>query len=271
LSFEVICEVAPPPRPDLALVREQVGALEPVASAFLVPDNHLGRPTVSSIAVAHEVQQAVGVGRRRVIACLNARDRNVLGFQRDLLTAAAYGVERLLLVRGDDTAPGGRRAGLTVRQLLGEARAAGGGVEAGVTTRLTRLAHWKRDADFLFVQLSFSATALLRWRDTIQFDGPVYAGVVVLASAAMARRLAAATSEIDVPPRWIEACDVDPGAGVELAVQLVHELEETGAFDGVHLVPGARYRDVARKLCTRGSVPPKPRAAVALLETASIA
>ena len=33
----------------------------------------------------------------RAIACLNARDRNVLGFRRDLLTAAAYGVDEFLV------------------------------------------------------------------------------------------------------------------------------------------------------------------------------
>ena len=62
-----------------------------------MPDNHLGRATVSSIAVAREVAAMGG----RAIACLNPPDRNVLGFRRDLLTAAAYGVEAFLLVYGD--------------------------------------------------------------------------------------------------------------------------------------------------------------------------
>ena len=38
----------------------------------------------------------------RSIACLNARDRNLLGLQRDLLTAAAYGVNQFLFVYGDE-------------------------------------------------------------------------------------------------------------------------------------------------------------------------
>jgi 5,10-methylenetetrahydrofolate reductase len=41
----------------------------------------------------------------RSIACLNARDRNLLGFRRDLLTAAAYGVDEFLFVYGDDPSP----------------------------------------------------------------------------------------------------------------------------------------------------------------------
>ena len=40
------------------------------------------------------------------IACLNARDRNLLGFRRDLLTAAAYGVDEFLFVYGDQPESG---------------------------------------------------------------------------------------------------------------------------------------------------------------------
>ena len=92
--FELICEIEPPTRPDLTRVRHQIGVLSPVADSFLIPDNHIGRATVSSVAVAHEVQTMGARG----IACLNSRDRNLLGFRRDLLTAAAYGVDRFLFV-----------------------------------------------------------------------------------------------------------------------------------------------------------------------------
>jgi len=62
----------------------------------------------------------------------------------------------------------------------------------GVATRLRSVPGWKLAADFLVVQVSFSLDALLRRRDTITFDGPVYAVVLVLSSAPMARKLAAA-------------------------------------------------------------------------------
>ena len=65
-SFELICEVEPATRPDLMHVRHQIGVLSRIASAFLIPDNHIGRATVSSIAVAHEVQL---MGGRAMIAC----------------------------------------------------------------------------------------------------------------------------------------------------------------------------------------------------------
>src|ERR687891_277734 len=102
-SFEVVCEIEPATTPDLTRVRHQIG-----------------RATVSSVAVAHEVQAMGG----RAVACLNARDRNLLGFERDLLTAAAYGVEEFLFVYGDKPTTGGRTSELTVRSMIDHARAA---------------------------------------------------------------------------------------------------------------------------------------------------
>src|SRR6185369_16189884 len=102
----------------LMRVRQQIGVLSRVASSYLIPDNHIGRATVSSIAVAHEVALMGG----RAIACLNARDRNILGFRRDLLTAAAYGVSDFLFVYGDKPGSGTRTSDLTVRSMIEEAR-----------------------------------------------------------------------------------------------------------------------------------------------------
>src|SRR3954453_11426351 len=149
--FEMICEVEPATKPDLMHVRHQIGVMSQVATAFLIPDNHIGRATVSSIAVAHEVSLMGG----RAIACLNARDRNQLGFRRDLLTAAAYGVEGVLFVYGDRPESGSRSDDLTVRTMLDEARRFSAGsrpLRLGVSTRLAAVPAWKREADFLFVQ-----------------------------------------------------------------------------------------------------------------------
>lgn len=53
--FGILCEIEPPRRPDIEHVRAQIEVLNPVSDAFLIPDNHLGRATVSSVAVAREV------------------------------------------------------------------------------------------------------------------------------------------------------------------------------------------------------------------------
>jgi methylenetetrahydrofolate reductase (NADPH) len=247
--FDVICEIEPATRPDLMRVRHQIGVLSSIASGFLIPDNHIGRATVSSIAVAHEVATMGG----RAIACLNARDRNVLGFQRDLLTAASYGVEEFLFVYGDRPESGKRSDDITVASMLTEARRFAGEhapdrpFQLGVTSTRRPLPTWKRDADFLFAQVSFSVGALLDWRASIEFAGPVYAGVMVLASAGMGRKLSAAIPELAVPPEVIEV-ERHPDAGVGIACDLVQQIRESQAFDGVHLIPIARYREVAGRL-----------------------
>ena len=88
--------------------------------------------SVSSVAVAHEVEAMGGRG----IACLNSRDRNLLGFRRDLLTAAAYGVERFLFVYGDKPASGNRTSDLTVRSMIEEAREFSPGFQVGAAAAL---------------------------------------------------------------------------------------------------------------------------------------
>jgi 5,10-methylenetetrahydrofolate reductase len=230
-------------------VRHQIGVLSRIATSYLIPDNHIGRATVSSIAVAHEVELMGG----RAIACLNARDRNVLGFRRDLLTAAAYGVDRFLFVYGDRPETGQRSDDLTVRSMLAEARRfedtiGSGRLLLGASTRLGPLPAWKREADFLFVQVSFSVPDLLRWREQVDFDGPVFAGVMAPPSATMARKLSADVPQLAVPPELVDALDRDPGAGVDHACRMVTEIRASGAFDGVHLIPVSRYREIAARL-----------------------
>src|SRR4051794_13692363 len=166
-GFEVICEVEPATRPDLMHVRHQIGVLSRVSSRFLIPDNHIGRATVSSIAVAHEVALMGG----SAIACLNARDRKILGFPRDLLTAPAFGVREFLFVFGGRPESGSPSDDLPLRPMIDGARtfaasprSAPSGLRVGVTSGLGPFPAWKRAADFVFAQVTFSIPDLLEWR-----------------------------------------------------------------------------------------------------------
>jgi 5,10-methylenetetrahydrofolate reductase len=248
--FDIICEIEPATTPDLKKVRHQIGVLSPIASAFLIPDNHIGRATVSSVAVAHEVQAMGG----RSIACLNARDRNLLGFRRDLLTAAAYEVDEFLFVYGDDPRAGTRTSELTVRTMIAEGRRYSESLEPGTAMRfgaatgLRSVPEWKRTADFLFVQIGFSLDDLLRWRSKVDVSIPVYAGVIVLPSATMARRLGNDIPDLTVPGELIERLEQDRNAGVDAACELVERIRDSGALDGVHLIPVTRFREVTARL-----------------------
>jgi hypothetical protein len=74
----------------------------------------------------------------------------------------------------------------------------------------------------------------------------------------MARRISSDVPEINVPDGLITALDSDRDAGVDLAVDMVAQVRESGAFDGVHLVPVGRYTQIAAKLRAA-----RPRALVA--------
>ncbi|MEP7055895.1 MAG: methylenetetrahydrofolate reductase [Actinomycetota bacterium] len=248
-GFTILCEVEPATRPDLSRVRRQVVAFEGVTSSFLIPDNHLGRATVSSIAVAHEVALLGG----RAVACVNSRDRNLLGFRRDLLTACAYGVSDFLFVRGDDPASGAARSGdLTVRRMIDETREFEGmQCRIGATVRAGQpIPEWKKSADFLLVQASFDVARLLAWRESVDYDGDLLAGVLVLASRKMANRLVETVTDIELPTELVDHLDDDPDAGVDFAVDMVRGLQNeiTSGFAGAHLVPVGRYRQVADRL-----------------------
>ncbi|MGH2748503.1 MAG: methylenetetrahydrofolate reductase [Actinomycetota bacterium] len=251
-EFSTLCEIEPSRRPDIERVREQIEVLRPVCDAFLIPDNHLGRATVSSVAVAHEVAYMGG----RSIACINARDRNILGFRRDLLTAAAYGVDHFLFVYGDPPKEGRRSEDLTVRGMIDEVHAFGTGplfqgypdFRIGTVAKTGRPLQWRTRADFVFVQVTYSFDRLFRWRESIDYDGKIYAAVLVLASSRMAQRINASIPDIRIPQRIIDKLDDDPMVGIDLACEQIETLKESGAFDGVHLVPVGRFREMAARL-----------------------
>jgi methylenetetrahydrofolate reductase (NADPH) len=159
-------------------------------------------------------------------------------------------------VYGDKPTSGGRTSELTVQAMIEETRSIAddrvfAGVSAfrvGAVAGLGSMPSWKRAVDFLFLQVSYSLDAALKWREHAEVDVPVYAGVMVLASTAMARRVASAIPDIDIPRRLVDRIDNDHDAGVDSACEQVLQLRDSGAFSGVHLIPVGRYRDVAARL-----------------------
>jgi 5,10-methylenetetrahydrofolate reductase len=73
---------------------------------------------------------------------------------------------------------------------------------------------------------------------------------MVLASENLARRLAADIPDIAIPEDLVRRVAADRNAGVDAACEQVLALRASGAFDGVHLIPVARYRAMAARLET---------------------
>jgi 5,10-methylenetetrahydrofolate reductase len=137
-----------------------------------------------------------------------------------------------------------------VRAMIEEARGLdfASGFRLGVTAGLRKVPAFKKAADFAFAQICFSTPDLLAWREANPLPIPVYAGVMVLASANMARRLAATIPDISIPQSLIDQVEQDPRAGVDFACAQIDEIRASGAFDGIHLVPVSRYREMALRL-----------------------
>ena len=255
-GFHILCEIEPPRRPDIEHVRDQIDVLNPVVDAFLIPDNHLGRATVSSVAVAHEVSYMGGLS----IACINARDRNVLGFRRDLLTAASYGVDHFLFVYGDPPKEGRRTEDLTVRGMIQQVQDFGSGplfsgfpgFRIGTVAKPGRPLGWRTRAEFIFVQISFATEKLIRWRDQLDHAGKMYAGVLVLTNKRMAQRINASLPDVRIPQSIIDKLDDDPQVGIDLAMDQIETLRGSGAFDGVHLIPVSKFREISQRLSDEG-------------------
>ena len=100
--------------------------------------------------------------------------------------------------------------------------------------------------------MSFDVPALLEWRSGLAYSGPVFAGVLVLASTKMARNIASTVNEVSIPEALITALEADRDAGVDFALNMVEEIRASSAIEGVHLVPVTRIVQVAERLRLRG-------------------
>ncbi len=74
---------------------------------------------------------------------------------------------------------------------------------------------------------------------------------MVVGSAQMAAKLSGEIPQLAVPAWLTQRLEQDREAGVEFACDLVCQIRDSGAFDGVHLIPVRRYREVARRLETQ--------------------
>jgi len=95
-QFVVTAEIAPPKGTDLSGALAAVEKLTGI-TAVNVTDNQGANMRLSSLALAARLQQQ---GTETVLQ-LTCRDRNRMALQSDLLGAASFGIENLLLLSGD--------------------------------------------------------------------------------------------------------------------------------------------------------------------------
>ena len=98
--------------------------------------------------------------------------------------------------------------------------------------------------------LASTSTSSSTWRAGIEFDGAVYAGVMASPTASMARKVSADVPQLAVPGPILARLDAIR-CRHRSRVELVLGVRESSVFDGAHLIPVNRYRQVAARLEVR--------------------
>jgi len=259
--FVVTAEIAPPKGTNLAPALDGARKLQGV-TAVNVTDNQGANMRLSSLALAAQLQQS---GTETILQ-LTCRDRNRMALQSDLLGAASFGIENLLLLSGDhskfgdhpDTRPvfdldsvqmldmaSGLMAGFDMagKPLDGVPRFFPGAAvnPAAEPFELMFQKVSKKVASgarFFQTQSVFHRGSLERFMAAMAPLGvPVIAGVLLMRSAKMARFLNANIPGVKVPQPLIERleCAGDPMAeGLAIARETVGWAREL--CQGVHLM-----------------------------------
>jgi methylenetetrahydrofolate reductase (NADPH) len=260
-QFVVTAEIAPPKGTNLTPALADAASLQGV-TAVNVTDNQGANMRLSSLALAAQLQQA---GTETILQ-LTCRDRNRLALQSDLLGAAAFGIENLLLLSGDHSKFGDHPDARSVFdldsvQLLAIVTGLMSGVDM-VGKRLNGVPKFfpgaavnpaaqpfeliflkvrkKIDsgARFFQTQSIFDREALERFMSAMApLKIPVIAGVLLIRSAKMARFLNANIPGVMVPEHLIGRIDraLDPVAeGIAIAQETVGWAREM--CQGVHLM-----------------------------------
>ncbi len=100
--FAVTAEITPPRGASLEVLTACARDLAPVVCAMNLTDGAGARVRVSSVAAAIHVKQ---LGFEPILQ-MTCRDRNRIAIQADLLGAAAFGVENVLVLSGDSIEAG---------------------------------------------------------------------------------------------------------------------------------------------------------------------
>ena len=259
--FVVTAEIAPPRGTNLDPAFDEAKKLVGV-TAVNVTDNQGANMRLSSLALAARLQQS---GTETVLQ-LTCRDRNRMALQSDLLGAASFGIENLLLLSGDHCKFGDQPDARPVFdldsvQLLEMTAGLMGGVDmvgkpldgapkffpgaaANPAAEPFELMFQKvakkveNGARFFQTQAVFERPVMERFVTSIEPLGvPVIAGVLLVRSGKMARFLNQNIPGVQVPEALVERLDnsSDPMAeGVAFARETIAWAREL--CQGVHLM-----------------------------------
>lgn len=261
-KFVITVEADPPKGADPWGTYENIRPLAKMIDAVNIADCPMARMKMSPIALAHLVQDTMGL---ETIFHLTCRDRNLIGLQSELLGAYAMGVRNILAVTGDSPKKGDHpeakgvfeinSAGLMEiahklnkgqdhmgNELDSETDFFVGGVLNPTAVNLDaelRRVEEKIAAGVQFFQTQpvFDIEQLEHFMEkAVHINIPIIYGLMPLKSLGLANYLNKHVNGVNVPEGAIKMLEEGGrDAGIEIARKLYHEMKTM--VSGIHLYP----------------------------------
>ncbi len=264
-SSSLVIQIDPPKGTDLTPTINSSLAIRGRVDALYFPDNPMAIMRMNPLAPCHLLQQK----KMETILNINARDRNRLSFQSDLLAAWALGVQSIVLNEGEDPAYGDHPVAnpcqdLTMEGMLDAVSSfkegkdlAGQPIEAppsfhvGISIKITddielnrrkaeELSKWAAlGVHFVFLGSTYEVETIKLFSSAAAGAGiKLFPSVLLLKSVGMAKYLNTIAGTPNIPDeiiRKIMKAPIKQKAGIEIAAEFMGEIDDLCA--GTVIVP----------------------------------
>lgn len=263
-KFVVTAELGPPKGTNLDGFLKQASYLKGKVHGVNVTDGQAGLMKLGSLAACKHLKD-FGINPIMQITC---RDRNRIAIQSDLLSAATFGIQNVLVLTGDPVKIGdhpdakpvfdidaaelmavikklGAGVDMTDHKLEGAAKfSVGAAMNPCVDDLDTEISKTRnkiaKGADFFQTQGVFDAAKFKKFIDLYHKEGfkaPILAGIILVKSAKMARFMNEKIPGIKIPEDMVQRFENAKDAKAE-CVQVAAELIKTVRphVQGVHLM-----------------------------------
>jgi len=264
-KFVITCEVGPPKGIEIEKILNELEPLRTKVDAFNVTDLQSSVMRIGSLAPCRLLKER-GL---EAIMQLTCRDRNRLGLQSDVLSAAVLGIENLLCLTGDHPRLGDHPQAMpvfdldsvqllaAVKSLMNGKDMAGNdlqgrppqfclgavvnpGAEPLEPQILKMAKKITAGAEFFQTQAVYEVDKFAAFMKEIKhLKAPVMAGIVLLKSPAMAKFMNANVAGIHVPDEIIEELAGAPKEqrvrkSLEISARLIKQLKDL--CQGIHIM-----------------------------------
>ena len=255
-GFSLVVRMDPPKGGDPSPLLETALAIRGRIDATCFSDCPMAVMRMNPLAPCHLLQQK----KMETILQMNARDRNRLSIQSELLAAWALGIRSILLCKGEDPSYGDHPVTMPCkdldlegmlgvvsafkegRDLAGQPVEPGPSFHTGIEIQLSDDAEWNRKmaadlgrwaklgVDFVFVGNTYDADTIKPFADAAAGTGlKVFASIVLLKSLGMAKYLNSIKGVPNIPAsvmQRIMKAPIKQKACLEIAADFIGEMKK---------------------------------------------